>query len=129
MREITDHIVSGDQTEQLNILVEDEPGDSGANHLYIIRGFNTETNPSDPFKARYGHGAVRCTVVFQQGQIKEFGVNGVTQEVLLAIVIDRIRSLQRMEYHRENAIALTKCEEALMWLQQRTVARDAGKGR
>jgi hypothetical protein len=46
------------------------------------------------------------------------------QEVLLAIVIDRLRSFQGSKFScRENAIALTHCEEALMWLQRRTVAR------
>jgi len=47
-----------------------------------------------------------------------------TQEALLAIVIDRLRSFQSHIFAcRENAIALEKCEEALMWLQRRTVAR------
>jgi hypothetical protein len=38
MREVTDHIVSGDQAVQLKIDVTDEPGGGGANHRYIISG-------------------------------------------------------------------------------------------
>lgn len=113
MRELTDHIVSGDQAVQLDITVLDEPGAGGANHLYQIEGFNSESNPSNPW-----------TVLFQNGPIKEHGVNGVTQEALLAIVIDRLRSFQAGPFAcRENAIALTHFEEGLMWLQRRTVAR------
>lgn len=124
MRVLTDHIVSGDQAVQLEIEVVDELGAGGANHLYKITGFNTASNPSDPFTTSYGVPAVHSTVLFQNGPIKEVGVNGITQEVLLAITIDRLRSFQRGQYNcRENAIALTHLEEALMWLQRRTVER------
>lgn len=123
MRELTDHIVSGDQAVQLKIEVTDEPGAGGANHRYEITGFDTEGNPSNAvngYKASYS----RELVLFQNGPIKEAGVNGVTQEALLAIVIDRLRSFQAGPFAcRENAIALTKTEEALMWLQRRTIAR------
>lgn len=47
-----------------------------------------------------------------------------THEALLAILIDRMRSFQAGPYScRENALALTKLEEAQMWLLQRTRAR------
>ncbi|KVR99176.1 hypothetical protein WK29_30460 [Burkholderia vietnamiensis] len=63
-------------------------------------------------------------MLFQNGPIAEAGVNGITQEVLLAIVADRLRSFQAGPYAcRENALALTKIEEAQHWLQQRTIAR------
>ena len=124
MRELTDHIVSGDQAVQLKVEVVDELGAGGANHLYRITGFNTRTNPSDPFVSQYGQPAEHATILFQNGPIKEAGVNGTTQEVLLSIVIDRLRSFQAGPFScRENSIALTHCEEALMWLQRRTVAR------
>lgn len=63
---------------------------------------------------------------FQSGPIKEAGVNGVTNEVLIAIVTDRLRSFQASKYAcRENALALTKLEEALHWLHTRTREREA----
>ena len=108
----------------LSVTAEDAPGSGGANHLYMVRGFSTETNPSCPFTARHGAPAEHATILFQNGPINEVGVNGVTQEVLLAIVIDRLRSFQSGPFSsRENALALTKCEEALHWLQQRTIDR------
>lgn len=63
---------------------------------------------------------------FQDGPIKEAGINGIMDENLIAIVIDRLRGFQSGPYSsRYNAIALTKLEESLMWLQQRTRDREA----
>ena len=63
-------------------------------------------------------------ILFQNGPIAEAGVNGITQEVLLAILMDRLRSFQSGPYAcRENALALTKLEEAQHWLQARTIGR------
>ena len=122
MRTLTDHIVSGDQAVQLNIEVQDEPGAGGASHLYHITGFNS-SNPSGPWTNRHGQPAA---ILFQNGPILEGGVNGVTQEALVAIVIDRLRSFQAGPYAcHENAVALTHFEEGLMWLQKRTRDRQA----
>lgn len=116
MRQLTDHIVSGDQAVQVTISVSDEPGQGGANHRYHIDWNGDHAWLNDIPNS--------CDIHFQEGPIKEFGVNGITQEALLAIVIDRLRGSQEGQYRcRENAIALTHCEEALMWLQRRTVAR------
>jgi hypothetical protein len=127
MRTITDHIVEGDSANhQLTIEVTDQPGQGGANHRYEITGFDTTTNQSDDALGRVLTGITSNVVLFQNGPIKQFGVNGITQEALLAIVIDRLRSFQAGPFScRENAIALTHGEEMLMWLQRRTRARIA----
>lgn len=122
-RIITDHIINP-ANDKLTITVADEPGAGGANHLYMVEGFDTTTNPSDPFVARHGQPSKHSTILFQNGPINESGVNGITQEVLLAIVADRLRSFQAGPYKcKENACALTHIEEAQHWLQQRTIAR------
>lgn len=119
MRTLNDHIVSGDQAVQLTIEVTDEPGAGGANHRYEISGFNTKTNESDAECEQSD-----LIILFQNGPIKEVGVNGITGEAFAAIQIDRLRSFQAGPYAcRENAIALTHFEEGLMWLQRRTGAR------
>jgi hypothetical protein len=123
MRTIEDHKVNP-ANDTLSIDVEDEPGAGGANHLYTITGFNTQSNPSEPFNDRYGQPATHTTILFQNGPINESGVNGVTHEVLLAIVADRLRSFQKGPYScKANACALTHIEEAQHWLQQRTIER------
>ena len=96
----------------LDIVVKDAPGHGGASHKYHVE--HSASAGVEPMLA----------VSFQNGPIAEHGVNGVTQEILLAIVIDRLRSFQSGPFSsRENALALTKCEEALHWLQQRTLER------
>lgn len=119
MRTITDHQVNP-ANDKLNISVVDKPGAGGANHHYYIDGFDTGTNPSASFHTNH------LILLFQNGPINEVGVNGVTHEALLAVVVDRLRSFQSGPYAcRENALALTKLEEGLMWLLQRTRGRMA----
>ncbi|MCG7851268.1 MAG: hypothetical protein MIO92_01965, partial [Methanosarcinaceae archaeon] len=63
-------------------------------------------------------------VSFQNGVINEAGVNGCHHEDLLAIVIDRLQYFQKGDFRcRENAVVITKLEEALMWLNYRTKKR------
>jgi hypothetical protein len=65
-------------------------------------------------------------LIFQGRPIKENGIHGVSHEVVLAILIDRLRCYQQSQYAcRENALAMTKMEEALMWLKARTANRVA----
>ena len=125
MRKLTDHIVDGDSANhQLTIRVVDEPGQGGACHRYDVTGFETSNNAGRFDDRGYEACFEKAIVLFQNGPIKEFGVNGVTHEALLAIIIDRLRSFQAGPYAcRDNAIALTHCEEALMWLQRRTRER------
>lgn len=111
MRTVDYHKINP-MNDTLDVWVVDNPGHGGANHEYEIRHANTAGVPP------------LAVISFQNGPIAEHGVNGVTQEILLAVVIDRLRSFQSGQFSsRENAIALTKCEEALHWLQQRTLDR------
>jgi len=113
MRDLTDHITNA-ANDRITVTVMDDPGAGNANHVYRAHW---------PFMEGQGI-AGELEIHFQNGPIADCGVNGVTQEVLLAIVIDWLRSFQAGPYGcRENGLALTKCEEALMWLQKRTVAR------
>lgn len=62
---------------------------------------------------------------FQEGAIKEYGVNGVMNEDLIAMVICRLEHFNQSEFRcRENSMAITKLEEALLWLRKRTVGRE-----
>jgi len=116
MRELTSHKVNG-LNEALRIVVLDEPGSGGACHKYEI-GYGTGPDDLDEGNP--------CYVRFQKGPISEHGVNGVSNESLLAIVEDRLKGFQSGEYAcRENAVALTKLQESMMWLQKRTRDRMA----
>lgn len=125
MREITSHVVDGDSANhQLKIEVLDEPGAGNANHLYRISGFNTASNPSDPFTDEFGEPAVDMRRLFQNGPIKEFGVNGTTHEVETAILIDRFEGFQAGQYAcDENGAILFHLREALAHMKRRTERR------
>lgn len=111
MRTITDHKLNG-LNDALEIQVLDDPGAGGASHEYTIL-YPSPKKAGDEFDCLDIH--------FQNGPIKEAGVNGISGESLIAVVIDRLRSFQAGEFKcRENAITLTHLEDALMWLQKRT---------
>lgn len=64
-------------------------------------------------------------IKFQEGPIKECGVNGVNNEDLIAMVICRLEHFNQSEFRcRENSMAITKLEEALLWLRKRTMERE-----
>ncbi len=104
-REVTLHQVGDPRVDQLRIFAEDGPGPGGANHEYWVY---VGDEPLDIHR-------------FQKGPVCEAGVNGETNEALLAIVADRLQCFQSGPMPcRENALALTKIEEALHWLHTRT---------
>lgn len=51
--------------------------------------------------------------------------DGTTNEEVLAVLINRVNYLNGKFPCRENAIAITKLEEALLWLNHRTAQRQA----
>ena len=111
MRTITIHHGS-DLNRSLSITA-DEKADGGASHNYSI----------DPIDSA---GCSAAKIKFQKGAMKEVGFNGISDEALLAIVIDRLRGFQSGPFScRENALALTKIEEAMHWLNARTADRMA----
>lgn len=66
-----------------------------------------------------------ATIHFQEGAIKEAGINGVMAEDLIGMCIHRLQCFQNSDFAcRENAMAITKLEEALMWLRKRTIGRE-----
>ena len=74
-------------------------------------------------KDNYGNTVTK--VDFQEGPCKEKGVNGCGNEDLLNIVINNLKSFNETPYAcRENSLAITCIEEALLWLRKRTMGRE-----
>ena len=102
--------------ENLNkVFASDEPGKGGANHEYDIypaQDFNADTEPY-------------IVIQFQNGARKlPDSQHGVLDTGLLEIVRDRLKGFQKGEFAtRENAIALTHIEEALLWMNKRVEDR------
>ena len=115
-RRIRTHEING-LNESLLINVLDEPGQGGVCHEYQIRRWVRGTGDQHD-------DAELCNIQFQKGPIKEHGVNGISIEALLAIVADRLQSFQAGPFAcHENGLALNKVEEAIVWLQRRTIDR------
>lgn len=109
MRTIDVHKVPGASSE-LSVATLDEPGNGGAHHRYEIA--------DGP--------VVMARIFFQDGPIGEAGVNGITHEALLAIIIDRLECFESGPYaSAQNAEALSGLRYALDQLQHRTRMRIA----
>jgi len=122
-RKITSHVINS-ANEKLTVTVMDEPGSGGANHLYKIKGFNSASNPSDPWTNKYRKPATHSMILFQNGPINEVGTNGLTHEVLLAIIADRLQGFQAGPYACDaNRDALYYVECAIRELHKRTIER------
>lgn len=122
-REITTHRVNP-ANDTIKIFVTDNPGAGGAQHRYEIIGFDHEKNPL--WQVPLENVGADLVLHFQNGPIPENGVNGVTQEVLLAIVQDRLEAFQTGPFAcEENGRALAAVKEAQHWLQFRTLKRMA----
>ncbi len=114
-RRITEHHDGHGLNESICIEALDGPGSGGASHRYVA------TVPSP-------HGSdVVADIVFQHGPRNEPGSTpGITDAVLLAIVVDRLKAFQAGPFpSREGALVLTKVQEALHWLRHRADERAA----
>lgn len=95
-------------------------------YTYVEYEDDYKFNAPHHFKVkRVSDNEVVAEVNFQEGAIKEHGVNGVNNEDLIAMVICRLEGFQNSEFKcRENEIAITRLEETLMWLRKRTQGRE-----
>lgn len=88
----------------------DDVGAGGAHHEYEV--VSVEDNRS------------LTEVSFQNGPIKENGVNGCHNEDLIAIVLDRLECFQAGKFKcYENNEAIESLQKALKWLRKRTDER------
>lgn len=111
MRELT----TIQKREKLNkVYAADEKGNGGANHTYLIFCGESEPETADVEVVQFQDGA----------RNEEDSVNGVLDTDLLEIVRDRLKGFQEGKFAtRENAIALTHIEEALLWMNKRVEDR------
>lgn len=122
MKNLTNHQTNLD--DSLKIEVIDEPDNGGTCHAYDITGFDTINNKASE-NAGYRRSFSRVPIVFQNGPIKEVGINGISNESLLAIVEHRLEGFQSGSYSCvENAHALLNVKQALLCLHNRTLARE-----
>lgn len=99
-------------------LVASNPGPGGAFRRYDVAYAEPPVEPGAAPVVR-----ILATLNFQDGD-PAVAINGITDEVLLAVTIDRLSGFLTGPYPtREAAVALTKLQEALQWLNTRTRER------
>lgn len=149
-RELRAHRVNG-LNEELVVLCLDDPGAGGACHKYVVlrySGAPLEQNRSDGDSCTYrfndddyvkinkecteallcqGSELTPCAVTaieFQKGPIQDEGVNGISNEALLAILLDRMEGFQSGAYAcHDNQVVLDHLQTARLWLHKRTMDR------
>ena len=112
--------------ENLNdVYALDDPGPGGAHHLYEVVKHNTGRSSEEDGTFRTRPENTLLTVQMQEGPRKDpDAVHGVLDTDLLEIVRDRLAAFQSGPFAcRENALALTHIEEALLWMNKRTEDR------
>lgn len=94
-----------------------DPAAGNMSHVYTLSSRPLGGEPREYFDDK---------INFQHGPVLEAGVNGLTNESLIAIVIDRLNGAQEGPFKsRENALAITALQEAELWLAKRTLDRMA----
>lgn len=101
------------------VVYEDVKGPGGAYHHYFVSKVQDDNPDSELIET-----GEFADIHFQEGPLQENPINGCHHEDLLAIVIHRLTFFQEGDYRcRENAIVITKLEEAMHWLNHRNSAR------
>jgi hypothetical protein len=70
------------------------------------------------------HAETTINFKLQDGPIREVGVNGRQIDELFAWGLDRLREMQGAVPSRETALAITKGEELMHWLEHRRKGRE-----
>lgn len=83
--------------------------------------FEKEIRPRNFVYVRHDKHSVSFTL--QDGPIKEVGKNGCQVDTMIAMSKLILEGLNKEFPCRENAVAITKLDEALMWLEKRTKDR------
>lgn len=112
--------------QQIDIQALYEVGRGGAPASYKLTGFSYSLNPYYISGQDIGPPWSPLVLVFQEGNPTEVGVNGITHEALLAVLIDRLQSFQQGPFAcPQNEEALQHLSEAMRALNSRTQERMA----
>lgn len=107
--EISFHKDGGNLNGGIGIFAVDNPGPGGARHNYVM----TYPDKNGYLKSQ--------SIQFQCGVVTENGINGISQEALLAILIDRLSCFMNGPYpSKETTKAWEHCNLALKALHERT---------
>jgi hypothetical protein len=84
--------------------------------------FETEIRPHKFIYIRHDKNSLSFTI--QNGPIKEAGINGCQVDTIIEAAKLIIEGLNKQFPCRENALVITKLDEALLWLMKRKIDRE-----
>lgn len=103
----------------------DAPGVGGASHKYIVVKAGPQPSDKAAGYLDFDEKDIVGEFAFQHGpRCNAESIQGILDTDLLEIVRDRLVAFNKGEFAtRENAIAITKIEEALLWMNKRVEDR------
>ena len=104
--------------DDLRVEFPDKFNESGS---MDYKWFEKDIRPHSFIYVRHDVGSLSFTI--QDGPIKEVGKNGCQVEDIIAVAKHIIEQLNAKYPCRENAMMITKLDEAIMWSKKRTEDR------
>lgn len=84
--------------------------------------FESEIRPTHFVYVRHDKNSLSFTI--QNGPVKEVGVNGCQVDTIIEAAKTMLEGLNKNFPCRENSVAITKLDEAVMWLKKRKTDRE-----
>ena len=105
--------------DELREIFPDKFNESGS---MDYKWFEEELRPNNFIYIRNDKNSISFTL--QNGPIKENGINGCQVDTIIAAAKEIVSGLNKNLPCRENALVITKLEEALHWLEHRKKDRE-----
>ena len=109
--------IGGFKVVDMNAIKENHPEMFRPDGSMIYHLFDEKIRPFNFIYLRHDVNSLSFNI--QNGPIKENGVNGCQVDTVIRTAKTIIEGLNKQFPCRENACAITKLDEALMWLEER----------
>jgi hypothetical protein len=113
--------IGGFKVVEMDSLREKHPEKFNESGAMDYKWFEKDIRPHHFVYVRHDVNSLSFTI--QNGPIKEKGVNGCQVDTVIEAAKVILEGLNKKFPCRENAVAITKLDEALMWLAKRTADR------
>lgn len=114
--------ISGFKVVDIDAIKEEKPEMFRPDGSMIYHIFDTEIRPFNFIYVRHDVNSISFNL--QNGPVKENGVNGCQVDTIIEAAKLILEGLNKNIPCRENAVAITKLDEALMWLEKRKKDRE-----
>lgn len=113
--------IDGEKVIVMDVLREAYPEKFNESGSMDYEWFEKDIRPNNFIYVRHDKNSVSFTI--QNGPIKEVGKNGCQLTALISVAKTMLEKLNEKFPCRENAMTITKLDEALMWQDKRTQDR------